>query len=75
VHLLAMTKVGGRDWFLIKDSASSSYQGKGRGYYFYRDDYIKLKMLSIMVHKDVIQFLTPKFEAAKKAAQENTKKP
>jgi bleomycin hydrolase len=69
VHLLAMTKVGGRDWFLIKDSAASAYWGNNKGYYFYRDDYIKLKMLSFMVHKDVVQFLMPKFEAARKAAQ------
>lgn len=62
VHLLAMQKVGGRDWFLIKDSMSSAYWGKQTGYYFYRDDYIKLKMLSFMVHKDVVQFLMPKFE-------------
>jgi bleomycin hydrolase len=62
VHLLAMMKVGGRDWFLIKDSMSSAYWGAEKGYYFYRDDYIKLKMLSFMVHKDVVQFLMPKFE-------------
>ncbi len=63
VHLLAMKKVGGRDWFLIKDSMSSAYWGKQLGYYFYRDDYIKLKMLSFMVHKDAVQFLMPRFEA------------
>ena len=63
VHLLAVSKVGGRDWFLIKDSASSATWGKHNGYYFFRDDYIKLKMLSFMVHKDVAQFLMPKFEA------------
>jgi bleomycin hydrolase len=63
VHLLAMKNVGGRDWFLIKDSMSSAYWGKHTGYYFYRDDYIKLKMLCFMVHKDVVQFIMPKFEA------------
>ena len=63
VHLLAMMKAGGRDWFLIKDSSSSSNWGKHKGYYFYRDDYIKLKMLSFMVHKDIVQSLMPKFEA------------
>ncbi len=67
VHLLAMTKVGGRDWFLIKDSMSSAYWGKHTGYYFYRDDYIKLKMLCFMVHKDAVAFLMPKFEAGAKA--------
>lgn len=63
IHLLAMKKVGGRDWFLIKDSSSSATWGNYNGYYFFRDDYIKLKMLSFMVHKDVAQFLMPKFEA------------
>ena len=63
VHLLSMKKVGGRDWFLIKDSASSATWGKHNGYYFFRDDYIKLKMLSFMVHRDVAEFLMPKFEA------------
>ena len=67
VHLLAMMKVGGRDWFLIKDSSSSSTWGKHKGYYFYRDDYIKLKMLSVMVHKDIVQLLMPKFEAKESA--------
>jgi bleomycin hydrolase len=65
IHLLASKKVGGRDWFLIKDSSSSSTWGKQKGYYFYRDDYIKLKMLSFLVHKDVVEFLMPKFEAKK----------
>ena len=63
VHLLAVKNVGGRDWFLIKDSMSSAYWGKHTGYYFYRDDYIKLKMLYLMVHKDAAQFLMPKFDA------------
>ncbi len=63
VHLLAMTEVGGRDWFLIKDSASSATWGKQNGYYFFRDDFIKLKMLSFMVHEDVARFLAPKLRA------------
>jgi bleomycin hydrolase len=63
VHLLAMKEIGGRDWFLIKDSASSATWGKHNGYYFFRDDFVKLKMLSFMVHKDVAEFLMPKFDA------------
>jgi len=68
VHLLAMMKVAGRDWFLIKDSMSSAYWGKEKGYYYYRDDYLKLKMLEFMVHKDMVQPLMGKFEAREKAA-------
>jgi bleomycin hydrolase len=62
VHLVAKTEVGGRDWFLIKDSASSATWGKHNGYYFFRDDFIKLKMLSFMVHKDAAEFLMSKFD-------------
>jgi bleomycin hydrolase len=67
VHLLAMMKVAGRDWFLIKDSMASAYWGAEKGYYYYRDDYLKLKMLEFMVHKDMVQPLMQKFEAQEKA--------
>lgn len=63
VHLLAWKRVGGRDWYLIKDSARSSRHGEFEGYYFYRDDYIRLKMLTIMVHRDAIAHLAGKLEA------------
>lgn len=55
LHLLAGTTVGGREWYLIKDSARSARHGSHDGYYFYRDDYIKLKMLTFMVHRDVAE--------------------
>ncbi|MBN1164102.1 MAG: peptidase C1, partial [Candidatus Krumholzibacteriota bacterium] len=66
IHLLAYKKVGGRDWYLIKDSSRSSRHGKFHGYLFYRDDYIKLKMLTYAVHRDVVEDLLPKFEKAKR---------
>ncbi|UCF04973.1 MAG: peptidase C1 [bacterium] len=62
VHLLAHTEIDGRDWFLIKDSSRSARHGKHEGYYFYRDDYVKLKMLTYMVHRDAVKHLLPKFE-------------
>lgn len=62
IHLLAHKRMGERDWFLIKDSARSSRHGKFRGYYFYRGDYIRLKMLTYTVHRDIIEELMPKFE-------------
>jgi hypothetical protein len=37
-----------------KDSNRSSRHGKFEGYYFYRDDYVRLKMLTFMVRKDDI---------------------
>jgi bleomycin hydrolase len=52
VHLVGHMRLDGHDWFLIKDSNRSSRHGAHQGYYFYRDDYVRLKMLAITVHKD-----------------------
>jgi bleomycin hydrolase len=52
VHVVGYCQRGRDDWFLIKDSNRSSRLGQFKGYYFYHGDYIKLKMLSFMVHKD-----------------------
>jgi bleomycin hydrolase len=60
IHLVGYTTAGGHDWFLIKDSARSSRWGKFEGYYFYRDDYVKLKMLTYTVSKDVVRDLLAK---------------
>lgn len=61
IHLLGYAPAGGHDWFLIKDSGSSSNWGKFKGYYFYRDDYVRLKMLEFMVHKDAVKKVLKKF--------------
>ncbi len=60
IHLVGHTKTGGHDWFLIKDSARSSRWGKYEGYYFYRQDYVRLKVLSYTIHKDMIKHLEDK---------------
>ncbi|MCP2621191.1 C1 family peptidase, partial [Candidatus Aminicenantes bacterium AC-334-E05] len=62
VHLVGYKRIGNHDWFLIKDSGRSAFVGKFKGYYFYRDDYIKLKMLNILVHKDAVKDLLSKFK-------------
>ncbi|MBD3179668.1 MAG: peptidase C1 [Candidatus Latescibacteria bacterium] len=67
IHLLAHREVDGDDWFLIKDSSRSSRHGEFHGYLFYREDYVKLKMLTYTVHRDVLEDLEPKF---RKAARE-----
>ncbi len=60
VHLIGYTRKSGKDWFLIKDSARASRHGKFHGYIFYREDYVKLKMLSYIVHKDAVSGLLEK---------------
>jgi len=54
IHLVGHTRLDGHDWFLIKDSNRSSRHGRFEGYYFYRDDYVRLKMLTFTVPKDAI---------------------
>ena len=49
VHIVGYVNLNGVDWFLLKDSSRSAYQSDHPGYYFYREDYIKLKMLNAIV--------------------------
>ncbi len=62
IHMIGYTKVGDYTWYLIKDSARGSRHGKYKGYYFYREDYPKLKMLTFSVHKDVVKEILKKFK-------------
>jgi bleomycin hydrolase len=55
IHLVGYLRKGDRDWFLAKDSGSGSRRGPIKGYFFLRDDYIRLKMLTFMVHKDAVR--------------------
>lgn len=61
VHLVGMTRVGDCDWFLIKDSMAAAQWGPFKGYMFYRDDYVRLKMLTYMVHVDAVRAVSPDF--------------
>jgi len=57
VHAVGYLRHGDEDWFLIKDSNRSSRLGKFKGYYMYRGDYVRLKMLAFTVHKDAVATL------------------
>lgn len=56
----------GKDWFLIKDSSSGSrnidQSNPNFGYYFFHEDYIKLKMMGFTVHKDAVKDILKKFQ-------------
>ena len=56
IHLIGY-KVDENDdwWFLIKDSGSGSRNGRFPGYYFYHEDYVKLKMMTFTIHKDAVK--------------------
>jgi bleomycin hydrolase len=61
IHLVGYTTKNGVDWFLIKDSGAGSKNVEPRGYYFYHEDYVKLKMMDYMVHKDAATTVLEKF--------------
>ena len=61
VHIIGCTELDGRDWYLIKESSSRGHWGKHIGYMFYRDDYVRLKMMEFAVHRDAVADLLKKF--------------
>jgi bleomycin hydrolase len=65
MHLVGYYEKDGTDWYLIKDSGSGSRNNDEAapefGYYFFRGDYLKLKMMDFLVHKDAVKDLLKKF--------------
>lgn len=55
IHLVGYKEENGKDWYLIKDSGSSAQNADPKGYYFFTEDYVKLKMMDFMVHKDAVK--------------------
>ncbi|HRD02728.1 MAG TPA: C1 family peptidase [Candidatus Saccharicenans sp.] len=66
IHAVGLTQHDDRTWFLIKDSGGGAHRGPFKGYEMFRDDFVKLKMLTFMVHKDAVPDLLAKFEAKAK---------
>jgi bleomycin hydrolase len=64
VHCVGYLESGKGNWFLIKDSWENATWGKAKGYFFYQDDYIRLKCLMFMVHKDAVKEVLEKFSGA-----------
>ncbi len=61
LHLVGFDKRKDGWWFLIKDSGSSGFNGLSKGYYFFHEDYIKLKIMYYTVHKSAVPNLLKKF--------------
>lgn len=64
VHCVGLNEGGPDTWFLIKDSWRTAFQGTAKGYFFYRDDYLRLKVLMLMTHQDAVADLLAKFPPA-----------
>ena len=67
MHLVGYLEKDGKDWYLLKDSGSGSRncgkESENFGFYFMHEDYVKLKMMGILIHKDVVKELLKKFKA------------
>lgn len=69
MHLIGYMEKNGKNWYLMKDSqdgARETLASKNFGYFFYHEDYIKLKMMVFMVHKDMLKNYLNKFEITEK---------
>ena len=59
LHLVGYMEKDGKAWYLIKDSGAGSRNvgadNPGFGYYYFHEDYVKLKMVDIAVHKDLLK--------------------
>jgi len=66
MHLVGYYEQDGVTWFLIKDSSSGSRNIDQNlpefGYYFFHEDYLKLKMMGFTVHKDAVKDVLKKFQ-------------
>jgi bleomycin hydrolase len=65
MHIVGYTEKDGKDWYLLKDSGAGSKNNDPNagewGYYFFSEDYVKLKMMDFMVHKDAVKDVLTKF--------------
>lgn len=60
IHIVGYKKVDDDYWFLIKDSGSGGFDGSNKGYRFYHEDYVKLKMMNIILHKSTAKAMLDK---------------
>ncbi len=51
IHLVGIYESDNGTWFMIKDSGSGGFNGKNKGYRFVNEDYIRLKMMNILIHR------------------------
>jgi bleomycin hydrolase len=60
IHIVGYKEVDGKDWYLIKDSGAGSRNNWHPGYYFFHEDFVKLKMLGAMVPKSAVPEIVKK---------------
>jgi bleomycin hydrolase len=65
MHIVGYTEKDGKDWYMLKDSGAGSKNNdpaaKEWGYYFFSEDYVRLKMMDFMVHREAVKDVLSKF--------------
>lgn len=54
MHIIGFRTFGDQDWFLVKDSWQTAFDGPLHGYVFFHASYIKLKILAYLIHRDAV---------------------
>lgn len=62
IHVVGYKEEKDDFWFLIKDSGSGARNGKNEGFYFYHEDYVKLKTMTFTIHKDAAKDILKKIQ-------------
>jgi len=57
IHMVGYYYKDGKYWYLIKDSNGNTFDGLFPGYRIYSEDYVKLKMMNILIHGDAARWL------------------
>jgi bleomycin hydrolase len=52
IHLVGSQIIDGKYWFMIKDSGAGGFDADPRGYRFLSEDYVRLKIIAFVVHKN-----------------------
>ncbi len=74
MHIVGYVEKNGVTWFLVKDSSAGSRNNDAAapefGYYFFHEDYVKLKMMDFLIHKEAVSTILGKVKTT-----ENEKAP
>ncbi len=54
MHVVSYRAFDGQDWYLVKDSWRTAWEGPNRGYMFFHSSYIRMKVLAYLVHRDAV---------------------
>lgn len=64
IHMIGWCEKPNGMWFLIKDSGSSARNNpQNPGYFYYHEDFVKLKMMTFTIHRDAVKDVLAKFPA------------